>query len=805
MTTKGMFHFGDFQVDALARTLQREQEIVMLNRRAFDVLLYLVQNPGKVVSRDELLKNSWPDTFVDENSLTQSISVLRRALEEKPGDNSYIVTLPGRGYQFVAPVQVVATENGAIVPDVAMPTPSGSSGFLLEQQTIRTSVITEEKEQLSLSVSRNREAVRLVAVLAVAVTLVAAVAAILGGTWYWRPGQGRRFTEQSSVVIADFANTTGDPIFDGTLRQGLSSQLEQSPFLNVLSDRRIAETLTLMSQPKDARLTRELAQQVCQRTGSAVVLDATIAQVGTRYLLTLKAVNCVNGESLASTEAQASDKNHVLDALGKMASEIRGKLGESLASVQKYDAPPENVTTPSLEALQAYSLGYQAWIIKNDGPSAIPLFQRAISLDPNFAMAYARLGTLYFNGEETARGTENLQKAYELREKVSEREKLYIAAHHADVVDGNFEAARKIYELWTKVYPRDLLPLSNLGVIYEFLGSYDKVPAVYQEALKLSPGDSNLLANIVSNSLHRNRLEEVKAAARDAQAQHLDFTSVHICLYIVDFLQHDTAAMEQEAAVVMGKPGWESFIFYIQSDSAAYGGHFARARDLTRRAADSAQRADRRETAAAYDAEGAVREALVGNLSLAKEQARAALALARGTDVEAMSAVALGLSGDAKQAVLLAGEIGKAFPNGTIVQGNLLPTIGAAAAIRNDPSKAITALAVSSPYELGQTALISFCLYGVYLRGEAYLATKQGSAAAAEFQKILDHPGVVANEPIGALAHLGLGRAYVLMGDPSKAKAAYQDFLTLWKDADPDIPILKQAKTEYTKLNAHIH
>jgi DNA-binding winged helix-turn-helix (wHTH) protein len=397
MKTEGMFQFGEFQIDVLARTLRREEEIVTLNRRAFDVLLYLVQHPGRLLTRDELLKNVWPETFVDENSLAQSISALRRALEEKPGDNGYIVTLPGRGYQFVAPVQMVDSGNGNPLPEIARSASNISAGLLLRQQTIRTSVITEENEQLTLPVSRNRALTRLVAALVAAVMLTVSLA-IVGGIWYWRSHQGRRLTEQSSIVIADFANSTGDPVFDGTLRQGLSSQLEQSPFLNLLSDQRAAQTLSLMARPRDTLLTQAVAYEVCQRTGSAAVLDGAIAQVGTRYLLTLKAINCANGESLASAGAQAADKNHVLDALGKVASEIRGKLGESLVSVQKYDSPPENVTTPSLEALQAYSLGYQAWSIRNEGPSAVPLFQRAIGLDPNFAMAYARLGTLYFNG-----------------------------------------------------------------------------------------------------------------------------------------------------------------------------------------------------------------------------------------------------------------------------------------------------------------------------------------------------------------------------------------------------------------------
>jgi eukaryotic-like serine/threonine-protein kinase len=799
MKTEGIFQFGEFQINAPARMLRRGQVLVPLNFRSFDVLLYLVQNAGRVLSRDELLKNVWPDAFVDEKSLAQSISVLRRALDERPGDNNFIVTLPGRGYQFVAPVQAIVPENGITLSELEERT-GNFSGVLLQEQTIQTSLITEETEQWNLPIPRNRAWVALFAVLAVAAMVTAAV---LAGRWYWRSHQARSLTEQGTIVVADFANRTGDPVFDSTLRQGLSSQLEQSPFLNLLSDQRIAQTLALMARPRETPLTPALAHEVCQRTGSAAVLDGAIAQVGARYLLTLEAINCANGEWLAGTQAQASDRNHVLDALGKVASEIRGELGESLASVQKYGAPPENVTTPSLEALHAYSLGYRAWIVEDDGPGAIPLFQRAIGLDPNFAMAYARLGTLYFNGGEAARGTENLQKAYELRERLSEREKLYIAAHHADIVDGDIEAAREIYELWARVYPRDELPMRNLSVLYEFLGDYENVRAAQQQALKLSPQATNLLISTVSNSLHRNRLEEAKTAAREMQARHIDFPSVHGFLYLVGFLQHDAAAMGQETARLLGAPGWENFVLYMQSDTAAYAGHLAQARDLSRRAAGSAQHADRRETAAAYIAEGAVREALMGNLAEAKRQARAALALAKNTDVEALSAVALGLAGEPTQAASLAADLGSALPRSTIVQRQLLPTIGAAAVIRRDPRKAIDGLAVSVPFELGQTTqVVNFCLYGVYLRGDAYLATKQGSAAAAEFQKILDHPGVVTNEPIGALAHLGMGRAYVLAGETSQAKVAYQDFLTLWKDADPDIPILKQARAESAKLTA---
>jgi serine/threonine protein kinase/Flp pilus assembly protein TadD len=630
------------------------------------------------------------------------------------------------------------------------------------------------------------------------------VAVAIAGALYFRSRQtAHRLTEKDTIVLAEFTNTTADPVFDGTLRQGLSAQLEQSPFLSLLSDQRVAQTLALMEQPKDARLTRELAREVCQRTASAATIEGSISSLGSQYVLGLKAVNCRSGDVLANEQATASGKEQVLTAVGEAATKLRQQLGESLASVQKYDAPAENVTTPSLEALQAYSLGYQAMTVKNDAATAVSLFQRAVSLDPNFAMAYARLGTSYGNLGQTARAAETIRKAYELRERVSEREKLYIASHYENYVTGNLEAARKTYELWAQTYPRDTGPIkNNLGAIYSNLGDYGKALAAALETIKVDPGSGLSYANLVGNYLTVNRPDEARATALEAQAHNLDSPQIHLNLYAIDFLQHDAAGMEREAIWLMGKPGFEDVMLDSESDTAAYAGQFAKARELTRHASDSAQRADEKETAAGYEAEAAVREALVGNMSLAKQQAQAALALSTGRDVEAVSAIALGLAGDSAQATRLAADLAKGFPEDTIVRFDDLPMIQAAVALQSgSATKASEALAPATPYELGSAAqTLSFALYSVYLRGEAYAAAHQGSAAVAEFQKILDHPGVILNEPIGALAHLGLARAYGLSSDTAKAKSAYQDFFALWKDADPDIPILKEAKAEYAKL-----
>jgi eukaryotic-like serine/threonine-protein kinase len=722
----------------------------------------------------------------DRNLRYQHASEMRAELQRLKRD-----TETGRAIAASSGTVAAAQESVAHVAAQPPSSPSGSSPALAPSPSSSAVKVAE------VPVAGRK----LWKVLVPAAVILVAVA--IAGAFYFRSRQTtHRLTEKDTIVLADFANATGDPGFDGVLRQGLSSQLEQSPFLNLLSDEHIAQTLSLMAHAKDTRLTYQLAREVCQRTGSTAVLDGSIGQVGTEYLLTLKAVNCANGESVASTGAQASDKNHVLDALGRLAVEIRSKLGESLASVQKYDAPPENVTTSSLEALKAYSLGYKEMYIKNDPASAASSFQQAISLDPNFAMAYARLGTCYSNLSESVRAAEAIRKAYELRERVSEREKFYIASHYEDLVKGNLEAARKTYDLWEQTYPRDNTPPTNLAGIYDSLADYSKALALFQEAMKMNPGDGITYGNVFYSYLFLDRLDEAKAVAQQAQARGLDSSHIHRYLYLLDFLEHDAAGMEREATGLKGKPGYEDVMLYYESDTAAYGGHFAKGRELSRRAADTAQQADEKETAADYEAEAAVREALVGNMVFSKEKAAAALGLSNGRDVEAMSAIALALAGDLVQAKRLANDLSQRFTEDTVVKFNYLPTIRAAAALQgHGAATAIEALAAAAPYELGQTNVtLNFFLYPIYVRGEAFLASHQGIAAAAEFQKILDHPGLIVNEPIGALAHLELGRAYSLSGDNAKARAAYQDFLAIWKNADPDIPVYKQAKAEYAKL-----
>jgi tetratricopeptide (TPR) repeat protein len=630
--------------------------------------------------------------------------------------------------------------------------------------------------------------------------VIAATILVIGlavGGWLFFTRNAHALTDKDTIVLADFTNTTGDSVFDGTLRQGLSTQLEQSPFLSIISDQQIQQTLQMMDQKPDAKLTPEIARELCQRTASAAVLDGSIAQIGTQYLLTLKAVNCLSGDLLASTEAQASDKNHVLDALGNATSQIRNKLGESVGTVQKFDTPLEQATTPSLEAFQAYSLGRKASAAA-DWVATVPLLQRAIRLDPNFAMAYARLGTSYSNLGEVTLGAENTRKAYELREHVSERERFYIESHYYENVTGNLEKARQVFELWVQTYPRDWNPLPPLAnPVYTSLGQYDKALAAAREAFRLNSARGLSSVELASSYLNLNRLKEARTTAEEAQAKKLDSLGLRACLYELAFLQNDVPGMELQVAWSAGRPGVEDVLLAAEADTVAYAGRRGQAREFSRRAVASAERVEEKEVAASYEAEAALRESLFGSVAEAQQRAAAALALSTGRDVQSGTAIALAVAGDAARTLTLADDLGERFPEDTNVQFNYLPTIHAQLALsRGDASQAVNALQMAAPYELG----LAGGLYPVYVRGEAYLAAHRGNEAAAEFQKILDHRGIVLNSPIGALAHLQIGRAYALQGDTSKAKAAYQDFLTLWKEADPDIPILIAAKAEYAKL-----
>src|SRR5271156_5821857 len=621
------------------------------------------------------------------------------------------------------------------------------------------------------------------------IAVPAALIALAAGAYFFTHREPK-LTEKDVIVLGDFTNTTGDTGFDGTLRKGLAVQLEKSPFLTQMSEERIQQTLKLMQQSPNARLTPDIAREVCQRAEGMATLNGSIAQIGNEYTLILKAINCVTGDTLASTEATASDKSHVLDAMGKAASEIRGKLGESLSTVKKFDTPVEQASTSSLEALQAFSQGRKQ-IGSNDFASAIPQMRRAIKLDPNFAMAYASLGICYQDIGEAQLASEYSQKAYDLRDRVSDRE---------------------IYEQWAQAYPRDEVPPTNLSAIYGELGEYSKALGGSQAAFKLNPSGLNY-TNLISGFISINRLDEAQALAAEAQANKLDSGYLRLNLYTLAFLKNDAAGMAQQLAWSRGKEGLEDAFLAFAADAAAYQGQFRKAEDLTRQAATIAERADQKETAAVYLAQAALRAALFGDSTEAKKQAAAALALSNGRDVQFMATAALAFAGDIAKAESLAEDLNKRVPKDSGGNFIYLPVIrGQVAVDRRDWAKATSLLNPELTYDLGATGegSVAPALYPVFVRAAAYLQAEQGKEAAAEYQKIIDNRDIVINGPIGALAPLGLGRAYALeaqslrgaASDEARAKArtAYQDFLALWKDADPDIPILIAARSEYAKL-----
>jgi serine/threonine protein kinase/tetratricopeptide (TPR) repeat protein len=646
----------------------------------------------------------------------------------------------------------------------------------------------------------------------IAVLSVVAAAALIAGGLYYSSHQAKPLTDKDTIVLADFINSTGDVIFDDTLKTALNISLRQSPFLNVLSDSKVKKTLKLMEKPSDSKLAPDVAREVCQRAGSKAYIVGSIASLGSQYVLGLKGVNCQSGDTLAQEQNRAAAKEKVLDALGAAASKLRGELGESLATMQKFDVPLAEATTSSLEALQAYSLGGKAR--EKDSAAALPYYQRAIELDPNFAMGYAALGDDYVNLAETGRARQYLAKAFQLREHANERERMFIAALYYEDVTGELEKVQRTYQGWIASYPRDSSAHLGLGSAYSEQGQYEKAAEADREALRLYPDSAAPYAGLAIALLASRRFEEARQTIQQAQQRKLDNDLFHLDLYAVAFVRGDSSAMDEEEHWFEGKPE-ENFGVSLASDAEAYVGHLVRARALTKRSADSAIRADSKENGAIWLENSALREAAFGNLTLAKQAAAEGLKLVPTSQaVEVEAALADAMAGGAAEAQFLAQDLNKRFPLDTQMRSLWLPAIQAHLALnRKDATTAINRLQPALPLiEYGQILFVAnlSCLYPTYIRGEAYLAAGQGKEAVAEFQKILDHSGIVWNCWTGALAHLGVARANALKAKNStgadadaarvRALGAYQDFLTLWKDADPDIPILKQAKAEYAKL-----
>ncbi len=614
-------------------------------------------------------------------------------------------------------------------------------------------------------------------------------------------------TDKDTIVLTDFDNKTGDPVFDDTLRQGLSVELQQSPFVSLISDRQVQQTLALMGQAKDARLTAEIAQQVCERTASAAVLEGSIRSLGTQYVLGLRARNCNTGNILDEEQIQAARREDVLNSLSEIVRKLRTRLGESRATVEQHSTPLADATTPSLEALKAYSTGMKM-ALSGHGAD-IPFFRRAVEIDPKFAMAYAVLGLSYSSVGESVLSGESTTKAWQLRDRVSDHERFFIDFTYDRQVTGNLEKAYQTLESWLQTYPRDDEPAPQGllgGLSTHGTGRFERAIDASQKVIAADPDRALAYDSLAQSYFLSDRFPEAESTLQRASERKLETPNYLVVRYNIAVLKGDKDEMDRIVALAKGKHGAEHSVANTQALALARSGRLKLARQSSSRSIELARQEGGREAAASYQAARAVWEAVCGNAAEARSNATAALALSNGRDVEYAAGLAMALSGDSSRSQPLADDLEKRFPEDTFAKFTYVPVLRALSALeRGKPIDSVERLQIALPYELAVNGLNfnHFYLGGLhsaYVRGEALLAAHQYAEAAAEFQKILHHRGIVGADPIGALAHLQLGRAFALSGDQNKAKAAYQDFLTLWKDADPDILILRQAKAEYAKL-----
>jgi DNA-binding winged helix-turn-helix (wHTH) protein/tetratricopeptide (TPR) repeat protein len=791
--------FGPFTFDPDCGELSRNGSRLRLQPQPALVLALLTSQPGKLISREEIYRAVWgEETHVDfEQSLNYCIRQIRSALRDDPSAPKYLATVPKRGYRFLCEVKI-SGENGS------RPGPSADAEMVSEasEEAIATKSAPTGWHQKGVWVR-----LAIVGGLFV-ILLLAAISAV-----WWRTDRRPygSLHESDTVLLADFSNSTGDAVFDDTLKTALTVSLRQSPFLNILSDSQVKATLQLMTRPADAKLPPALARELCLRAGSAAYIAGAIGSLGSEYVLGLKAINCQNGGTLAQQQITAASREKVLDALGHAASSLRSELGESLATVKRFDIPLEEATTSSLEALKEYSVGIKTF--NEQGASeALPYHQRAIQLDPNFALGYWAVGDDYGSLAEIGRAGEYFTKAFQLRTRASERERLTITGIYYLIVTGELDKAAQTYQDEIASYPRDAVAYGHLSVVFNQLGQYEKSAEITRQALRIAPNEEVWYENLANCLISLQRLDEARQIIREAQTRKLDNAGLRNALYDLAFLAGDPAAMAEHQQWFTGKPE-ESFGLALASDTEAYVGHVSRARELTKQAVDSAIRADSKENGAIWMANSAIQQAAYGERAAARQSAARALNLSpasQGVGVEA--ALALALAGDRARADSLVQDLEKRFSQDTQLQSLWLPAIHAQLALdRGRPSDAVNALQAASPIEFGNIIFDSnTCLYHVYVSGGVRLAAGQGAASAAEFQKILDHSGLVVNCWTGALAHLGLAQANALQARTThgadadaarvRALAAYKDFLTLWKDADSDIPILREAKAEYARL-----
>jgi eukaryotic-like serine/threonine-protein kinase len=794
---KVVYEFGPFRMDPDKQVLLRDGQLIAVTPKAFETLLVLVRRGREVVSKEELLKEIWPASFVEEANLSQHIFKLRRALGDTLEGEHYIVTLPGRGYRFAVPVRTI-TEGGEV---------------LIAQMRSRAQIVIEEQapEPVETQPAALPPPAHAKPKWRKWLLPAGAAAAIVGlglllllrhhqtiplnardsvvvapGTWEVLTlfNRSRALTETDTVVLADFANSTGDPVFDGTLRQGLAIELEQSPFLKIMDDEQVQRALRLMSLLPGARITNQIAHEVCVREGAAATIDGTIASLGKSYVITLQAIACQDGATLAREQIQAVDKEHVLNSLGTAATAMRGKLGESRSSIQKWNRPLEEATTPSLEALQTFTAGSDQ-MAQGHFLAAIPLAERAIGLDPNFAMAYTLLAGAFQNAGDIGRQREYIDKAFALIDRVSPFERDFIEGLYYNF-NGESDKAIDAYRLGSQDYPRFWMFPNDLSERLIALGQFEEGLKAGQEAVRLEPRVEFAYRRLLDAYICLDRLLEAGEVVQKVRVLGIGGARIHQRFLEMAYLQGDQAAVARETQWYTGRPE-EYLSFGLQAASRNVLGQRRESSRLYERAAQTALRQGLHDVAAELEEADARADALSGNCQTVRRLRRPALALA--------------MCGDAAQARKLAAETSKLSPNDTVWNAVQLPAIRAAIELKGDPTKAVELLASASPYERAYPEV-------AYLRGLAYLRLKNGADAAAEFRKILDHKGAnwgsTWQHPnwgqFYSLSYLGMARAYVLAGEGTHAKDAYEKFFALWKTADPDLPVLRQARAEYAKL-----
>ena len=808
------YEFGPFRLDPGRRLLLRDVEPLPLRPKAFDTLLVLVQNSGRVLNKDELMQAVWGDTIVEEGGLTRNISVLRKTLGESPDHHRYIVTAPGRGYCFVATVRKVDSEDhdeakSLVVENHALSrmaindedsTSLGGAGAANELIAVTDELIAVTEAEANLlpvpsgAYPARRLNVRRLGMVASIVTFVAVALVVFFN-------RGPANIKRDTVLLADFANTTGEAVFDGTLRQGLAIQLEQSPFLNIFPDERVRDTLRLMGRGPEERTTVAVGREICQRQGIKALVSGSIASLGSHYVITLEAVASQTGEVISQEQVEVERKEDVLGALGKAATRLRKQLGESLSSIQRFDTPIEQATTSSLDALKAYSLGLER-ANKGAYPAAVPFYQRAVEIDPNFAQAYQALAREQLNTSYSDLVAEAASKAYELRERTTENEKFRIVSFYHLSVTHDLNKAIEVGELWKQTYPNYWRPYHALADLYYTTGQYDKGLAAAREAVRLNPDVAAAYSNLAGSLLALNRVEEAKEVYRQAMARNLDAPEYHYNLFWIAWLSGDAATTRQQIAWFAGSSYAYGGI-YAQSLAAATVGRWREALDLSGRAFEMLERRGMKGEVGGWAQLYALTSAALGDRKTSRRMAAVATAsTTREIDLSA-AAIALALCGDAGQAQALADRLARRFPKDPTLNGSWLPTIRAAIEVTRDlpnhgtdqaPDRAIDALKAVGMDE----ATARF--WPAYVSGLAYLRKRMGAEAATTFQKILRRRDCTFWTPLYGLAHLGLARATALTGDIGKSRKAYQDFFALWKDADPDIPILRESKQEYERL-----